>query len=213
MNIGIIDNHPVMRTGMKLFLAKHFSEVNILTAETIDCYKILYKQDPELIILGICQLPNTDNLLQIRNTKRSFPRAKLILYDETTDSINASRYLKVGADGYVYKQTDLKDLLKCIRTVIIGQKYICEQIIREPQEITQMEFRRIPNEKISLSQKQLEIATYLIQGMRTSEIATALGKKVSTISTVKSTIFAKYQVDNILKLRDLLSIKARKQMI
>ena len=206
MKIGIIDKHPMLRKGLSIFLEEYFNNVKIFQAGTIDHYNELAEKETTLIILGIGQSSQADNLFLIGKVKMLYPRAKLILYDEAHISVVTPEYLVEGVYGYINKQAELNDLVKCIRMVIAGQRYICDPLISVLIDRVRKKSNIIPRESISLSKKQYEIATYLIQGMKTSDIATTLGKKVSTISTVKSTILAKYNVDNVLKLRDIFSL-------
>ena len=205
MTIALIDKHPIALRGLYLLLKNQFKEVTILQSDSVlTFYKLFRSQNPDIIILGISQDLNDNNVGFINLIKQNHPKAAIILYDENPGSTLVFHYLKTGIFGYLSKQNNVNELTKCIKSVLNGKKYMSDEILNLilNQHITEKNDLFIDNGL--LTSREYEIAHYLSQGMKTSLIAQTLGRKMSTISTIKTNIFKKLQVRNILELRELM---------
>jgi DNA-binding NarL/FixJ family response regulator len=223
--IALIDNHPIIRTGLGLLIKNNFEKVSIIEAENMDMLANLFPvQVPDLIILGTSQNSGANSLKLVMQTKNAYPASKLIMYDEAaaagqqaasypaayanggplTSSAAILGYLRAGANGYLTKQNELSDLLDCVRDVLKGKRYICSEafdVLLDKQVTEKSSFQKVSD---LLTSREYEIARYLSNGMKTSMIAQKLDRKASTISTTKTNIFKKLEVDNILKLRQVM---------
>ncbi|WP_221393266.1 response regulator transcription factor [Dyadobacter sp. NIV53] len=213
MTIALIDKHPILRTGLVFFIKDHFTEATILESDSIVTFYESYRdQKPDLIILGISQDSNSNNLNFINLVKKKYPKAAIVLYDEKPGTSMGFHYLKAGVKGYLSKQNNLTELIDCITDVLKGKRYICNDVLEIILDGNFVEKIDSQEENISLTSREYEIAQYLSQGMKTSLIAQTLGRKMSTISTIKTNIFKKLEVDNILKLREVLLPKSSVSM-
>ena len=205
MTIALIDKHPILRTGLVFFLKDHFNEATILESDSITTFNESYKdQKPELIILGISQDSSANNLSFINLVKKKYPKSSIVLYDEKPGTSMVFHYLKAGVKGYLSKQNNLTELIDCITDVLKGKRYICNDVLEIILDGNFVEKNVTPEDNNPLTSREYEIAQYLSQGMKTSLIAQTLGRKMSTISTIKTNIFKKLDVDNILKLREVM---------
>lgn len=204
MKIGIIDNFPIVRLGLKFVLKEHYFDATIVELKSPAFFSEQNLGADDLIILGMNQAVGADNINVIAQVKKVYPAARLIGYDECMDPSMVITYMHSGLKGYLIKQMDLIKLKECIEEVSAGRTYISHEIMdliliaergASKQEIQSSHVLR-------LTAHERKIAYYLTEGMRTNEIANLLGRKASTISTIKSTIFRKLQVENVIKLRD-----------
>lgn len=201
--IALIDNHPIIRTGLGLFLKKSFDEVTVMESDSIlSLYTLDPNQVPDLVILGISQSSFNENLGLINATKKYFSSSHIIIYDETPRSSLVLHYLRAGAKGYLTKLNSANELVDCIGEVLKGKRYICNEVF--DVILDRYPFEKMKSSKVNelLTSREFEIAKYLSEGMKTSSIAQKLGRKASTISTTKNNIYKKLHVDNILKLRE-----------
>lgn len=205
MKIVIVDKFPILRLGLTLFLKEHFSEATVVELESIGPLKEGTAVDNgDLIILGTVPLSDTDYTDAICEIKLLNPRVKFIVYDEFHEAETILSCIEAGANGYLSKEANLIQLKECIREVLKGKKYIGTEAIvsllnTERATIVRTTF---PRQKVQLTAREYEIAKYLSQGKRTGWIASTLDRKASTISTIKSSIFKKLKIDNIMRLRD-----------
>ena len=205
LTITLIDSHPIIRTGLSLFLKNHLNEIIIQESESIFTFIESHSgQAPDLIILGFNKNSDSNNLGLINTAKKSYPTTKIIVYDENSQSNLILDYLRTGVNGYLTKLNNLTDLLDCIADVIKGKRYICNEglnVLLEKHPVEKVVSYKVNN---LLTSREYEIAMYLSEGMKTSMIALKLDRKASTISTTKNNIFKKLEVDNILKLREVI---------
>lgn len=228
LTIAVIDKYPIARAGLACFFKSQFNPICIIGAESMIQMKKLYvDQIPDMVILGIGQHADMQNIEMLKTVKKSYPSAKIILYDELLPEMSfpkkqfdtfsdtqstylgselIMRYFHEGANGYLSKCDGILELRNCIVNLLAGKRYLCKPML----ELLIYKFLSDPIETVikprHLTRREYEIAHYLSEGMKTLEIAKKMDRKASTISTVKKTIFKKLEVDNIIKLRQILNI-------
>ncbi|WP_254560539.1 response regulator transcription factor [Dyadobacter diqingensis] len=204
MKIAIIDKYPLLRSGLKYFLKKHYAKAIVVESRSVSSFKEESLGQEDLIIIGISQSAQDDNLELIREVKRLYPMVKFIGFDENPEPSMVVAYIKAGIRGYLTKQTDISQLQECIAQVLEGKIYMSQEIMEVIMEAeSNLIERREKRANLSrLTAHEYKIARYLSEGMKTGEIAGVLNRKPSTVSTIKSKIFFKLRVDNVIKLRD-----------
>lgn len=204
----IIDKHPVIRKGYTSILSEHFqfeSVAEFTNLKELMDTKLFRKSD--LMILNITD-SHLMNKEMIRKIKSQYCRMLLLIYDEMEHlAFSNILYLRSGANGYLSKQTELDEFLICLKRVLRGDRYVSEKQLDVLLGAT-LEYAndlQNPLKKMKpLTPRELQIAEYLSQGMRTKNVAERLGLKVSTISTMKAKIFTKLRIDSIVKLHELI---------
>ena len=217
INLAIIDKYPVVRIGIKIFLKDHFPEIDVVESDSISG---LQNTDPDikpdLIILGISQ-DDMNNIAILKSAKQSYPASKIILYVEASGTSSSESdlvvknliisYLKIGVDGYLSKLNHLSELETCINDIRKGKHYICSDALFAMLLTDHTGGEKVVNKVFQqLTSRELEVAKYLSDGMPTKTIAKKLGRAPSTISTTKANIFKKLNVDNVIKLRDIIHL-------
>jgi len=198
MTIAIIDKQPIFLFGLSLYLTAHYENARILKYDSInDCQKFSPDLMPELFIIGFGQALETANLDFIHRISKQ-KTVRTIAYDEEADYNRAWLLLNAGVNGYLSKENDISELSNGIRQVLKGERFVCSEISNKIHH----DNRPLSPFRAKLTNREYEIAKYLIEGMKTSSIAEQVGRKASTISTIKKTIFKKLQVDNVFMLRE-----------
>jgi two-component system invasion response regulator UvrY len=114
-SIAIIDKHPVVRVGLREFVAQHFENAIIIESDNLLKYNQNCTVDfPEVLIIG-----NTMELFNsvyhsIAEIKKKCRNSQIIIFDESPDHIKIVRSFKAGAKGYLTKFSDMQELYKCI---------------------------------------------------------------------------------------------------
>ena len=203
MKIVIIDEFPLMRLGLEKALSIHIEKAKILESESIVHFQELYPQEiPDIIVLGINSNSEKSNHDWIASIKERKPKVSVIIYADNLNSLEASMYLKAGVDGYLTKKDSLIELVNCVNCVVSGKKYLAYDIlIQVLTTVDQIKLvKKTPKTDRRLSVREKEVAQYLSNGMKVSDIAKKLERKISTISTIKKNIFEKLRVDSVIKL-------------
>lgn len=211
--IAVIDKHPIVRAGLEVFIKNNFNEVTLLEFDSFHHFnKICLDISPDLFIVGnTVELPNNQCKLIMGLIGKS-KQTKVIIYDDSPDFLKVSLYFKSGATGYLSKQSEMEELLKCISEVERGRNYVSNEImeILIPKWISPGK-DTVSGNHVTLTHREFEIATFLIDGASVSQISKRLQRKTSTISTIKKNLFRKLQIENLVDLKDSLEKSMNRQ--
>lgn len=197
----LIDDHVVVRSGLKFILSDLFKPCEIDEAEDGDtAVAILKERNYDLVMLDI-KMPNTNSIQLMEYFKITYPSLKVLIFSMNSESIYAKRFLRAGAQGFVNKDAPLDEVVKAINQVLSGKKYISETMME-----LLAEFGISNKEEVlfnSLSPREFEIVSLLLKGDSLSHIAQSLNLQTSTVGTHKARIFEKLKVTNLLELKEL----------
>lgn len=201
MRFLLIDDHVVVRSGLKLILSDLYKPCSIDEAEDGQSAHIKLKlHNYDLVILDI-KMPDTNTLELMGYIHISYPAIKVLVFSMNAESVYAKRFLAAGAKGFINKVAPLDEIVKAINQVLSGKKYISESLVESLAE----QGNRINKTNLfdTLSPREFEIATLLLSGEGISQIAHKLNLQVSTVGTHKARIFEKLKVSNLIELKDL----------
>jgi two-component system invasion response regulator UvrY len=213
LKIAIIEDYVIFRLGLKNILELHFDGVATFDADHSDGYmEELAKFTPDLIImgLGVANEPSR-GLSFCRDVKKRFTTVPVIVFDMVATYGNAVNLIKGGANGYLSKGDNELELLTCIESVMKGKNYVCREIQENIIEYLILD-KPSSRSHANLSARESEIASLVSEGEKTSFIAEKLGLKSSTVSTMKSKIFSKLGVHNVIELRHKMKVSMYSHM-
>ncbi|WP_207423861.1 response regulator transcription factor [Desertivirga brevis] len=200
-NILIADDHAIVRYGLSLLINENIPTATLHEASTFDQAKeILNEQRIDLLILDI-NMPGGDSIKMIENIRVKWPATRILMFSSYLEDLYAIRYIQAGAQGYVHKETNEKDILKAIEQVLCGKTFMSEHV--KEIVINNAIGGENPTGISSLSNRELDVAKLLIKGSGTVEIANILNLQMSTISTYKKRIFEKLRIKNVVELVEL----------
>lgn len=197
--ILIIENHEITRYGIRLTLTEMLGHTTITEASTLEeSLKIMQSDKFDLIMLDI-DIPGGNSSSMIDQIKLKQNSAKILIFTGCNEDLYALSYLQAGADGFISKSATKVQFRKAFTTLITTGRFISDNL-RDKfiNEHLLPGVRR--NKTIKLSIRETEIMHLLTQGKSTSQIARELQLRNSTVSTFKSRIFEKLQVDNLIDL-------------
>jgi len=190
INIMLVDDHALMRSGLKLLLQKRPSLKVVGEAsdglEALRLYDILR---PDILILDI-SLPRLDGIQVLTEIKLRYEQAKVIVLTMHEDEDYITLIMNAGASGYVPKAAVDEELYTAIDSVMDGYLYL------RPKEISTM-LKRLQNETESrnpyviLSPREREVLQFLVKGFSLSEIAQELTISIKTVDTHKTRMLNK----------------------
>ena len=187
--ILIVEDQVVVQMGLEILLEESFHSYHIEIASSFsDAISYLPSEEVALIILDI-NIPGGENSKMIEKFRAIQPLVKILVYTGLQQEIYADHYISAGANGFVSKIDEEKQLILSINK-ILSQNNVSHKL------------KTIPTKDFfsELSSRELQVMHLLTQGKFTKEIATALDLKVSTVSTYKSRIFEKFKVENVIEL-------------
>lgn len=183
----IVENQPLTRIGIRSVIARE-TDVELIsdTDNAADGFTKFRELRPDVTILGLrfpdsCSIDDLDNyFIEDRN-------AKIIVLAEHAGDAEIAKALKKGAAGYICKDVSPEELLKAIRTVAAGKKYI-------PADIAQILSENIGKEELTPTEST--ILRMIVGGMSNKEIAFALDISENTVKTHNQNIFGKIGVSD-----------------
>ncbi|MBV8090180.1 MAG: response regulator transcription factor [Alphaproteobacteria bacterium] len=167
----IVEDHPIVRAGLRRLLA---AEANVEVRETADgreALSLYREQRPALVILDL-NLPGLGGLEMIGRLRAADPEARILVLSMHDDETHVTRALQAGAMGYVTKNADPDELLAAIARVAQGENHIEREIA---EAIVFARLRSPPNPLQELSARDLEILRLLANGRSLPQIADTLG--------------------------------------
>lgn len=194
MKILLADHHPVFRRGLKCMLKgdKKF-EFKGKVEDGRFLISEIQKQEPDVLILEI-DLPNSNGVGSLRQIKSHFPDLKVLVVSCHPEEIYAISSIKAGANGYISKIRTVKEVKNALLTVIKGEKFLSENIkTRQSPDSQKAEILKFK----TLSTREIEVLNLLSRGKRNKEIAQDLSINEKTVSTYKTRLLKKLNVDNI----------------
>jgi len=187
MRVLIIDDHPIVRAGLRRLLAEDPAADVREAANGREALNIFREQQPTLVILDL-NLPGIGGLEVLARLKAVDPGARVLVLSMHDDEIHLTRALQAGAAGYVTKNAPPEELLEAIRRVAAGRTYIEREIA---EGLAFASVRVSPHPLKDLSSRDLEILRFLAEGRTLSQIADTLGIGYKTAANNCSRIKAR----------------------
>jgi len=192
----IADDHNVLINGLKLILSVR-SDFNVIAVanngmEVIDMIRI---DKPDVILLDI-NMPILNGYQTLEIIKSDYPEIKVIVLSMLNDKRNVLNMLEAGAKGYLFKDTDDKNLFKAIDCVYRDEYYVSQDLENILEEFLSHSKHPDKKNKNLLSSRELEIVNLIIHGNTNAEIADLLFLSTRTVDTHRKNIFYKLNLNN-----------------
>lgn len=198
LKILLADDHSVVRRGVALILKESFPEATIIHAESFDqVMHVLPEEKPNVLILDI-NLPGGNSAAMVEKAKKTAPDLKILMFSAFDEEQYALRYIHAGADGYLNKLSSEEKIAEAVSILLNGGKYISDKVKNKILENTI--YNTPANPLDLLSNREMEIAGMMAEGLGNLEIANKLSIQMSTVSTYKNRIFEKLGVSNVVSM-------------
>lgn len=178
MRLLIVDDHPIVRAGLRRLLAEEAGMEIREAADGREAMTVFREQAPDVVILDL-NLPGLGGLEIIKRLKSIDPRARILVLSMLDDPIYAMRALEAGASGYISKNEPPSQIVEAIARLSAGQSYVGHEIA---QELAMLSARPSQNPLKDLSRRDLEILRLLGAGSSLQQIAAVLGISYKTVA-------------------------------
>ena len=193
-NVLLIDDHAVVRKGLKAILEEEFDETVVVEADTgKDGLRILRESVPDAVVLDI-NLPDINGLEVLKRIRSRWPGLPVLVLSIYGEDQYGERMIRAGGTGYLSKSSAPEYLVAAMKKMFSGQKYISPELevrlARDPGNF--------PGDSSveSLSDREYQVFRMLVAGKTVTEIAEELYLSVKTISTHRHHILAKLNMRN-----------------
>ncbi len=194
IKILIADDHAVVREGVKHILSE-FPDITI-AGEASNGHEVLEKigkKNFDLILLDIA-MPGRDGLEILKDIKIQKPKLPVLILSMFPEEQYALRALKSGASGYLTKESIPDELIKAIRKILQGGKYVSAFFSEKLLLSFDSDIERPIHE--TLSDREYQVMRLIASGKTLKDIADELALSVKTVSTYRSRILEKMGMKN-----------------
>src|SRR6185369_54311 len=183
IRIVLVDDHNIMRTGVRLILEQHKDMEIVGEAEDGERGLALIKQlQPDIALVDV-HMPGISGVELTERVRRAKLPVRIVILTVASEATYPRRLLEAGASGYLTKGCPADELIKAIRQVVDGKRYIGSDVA-QLLALATMDGDESPFAK--LSARELEIAIMLAKGLKANAIAKRLHLSEKTVATYKS---------------------------
>lgn len=187
IRILVVEDQPLTRIGVRTVLLGEDDLNLVAEAESAsEGFRLFRELAPDVTILGL-RLPDSCSIDDLDNYFVEDPRAKIVVLAEHAGDAEITKALKKGALGYICKDVTPEELIKAIRTVATGRRFI-------PGDIAAILSENIGQEE--LTPTEANVLRMIVGGMSNKEIAFALNVSENTVKSHVSNIFDKLGVSD-----------------
>lgn len=185
----IADDHAVVRSGLRHILQDAFDRVTFSEAgDARQALDEVSKHDWDLVMLDI-SMPGRGGLDIIQELKTTRPRMPILVMSIHPEEQYAKRVLRAGAAGYITKDSAPEELVRAVRKVLAGGRYVSSSLAERLAFEIETGAREFPHE--SLSNREFQVLKLMASGKTVNQIADELSLSAQTISTYRSRILEK----------------------
>lgn len=200
IRVFVVDDHALVRAGMRMILS---GEVDIEVVGEADCGEealpLIRKLKPDVVLCDL-HLPGVSGLELTERILKGDHGTRVIVVSVLEDGPMPKRLLEIGASGYVGKGGDASELLRAVREVARGKRYLANSVA---QNLALYGIGGDASPFDSLSSRELEVAMLLTQGLRQEDIAKRLSLSAKTVNTHKTRLFEKLGIHDSIALARL----------
>ncbi len=201
IRVFIVEDHALVRTGMRMILSSEVDIEVVGDAENGELALPLIRALKPDVVLCDLHLPGVSGLEVTERVVKGDHGTRVIIVSVLEDGPLPKRLLEAGASGYVGKGGDAAELLRAVRDVARGRRYLASSIAQH-LALSGLNGGGSPFDE--LSPRELEVALLLAQGLRQEEIARRLSLSAKTVNTHKTRMFEKLEITDSIALARLL---------
>lgn len=184
--ILLVDDHAVVRAGFR-YLLESRNEYQVSEAgSSEEAYQVYGELQPDVVVLDV-SMPGMGGIEGLRRLRSRYPEARVLLLSMYDDPAFVARAMKMGARGYISKNSAADSLVRAIGEVLRGKTCFSDDIAAQMGD----DARDYDSGTLSLSTREFEIFRLLAEGRSVADIAADLSLSPKTISNHRSRLMEK----------------------
>ena len=192
IRVAIIDDHAIVRTGLRQFFSEQVDLVVVAEAangrEAID---IVRKELADVLVMDL-SMPDQSGVDALAAIKARAPDLPVLILSGYPEAHYATTLLRQGASGYLNKDCDPEEIVKAIRTVFRGRKYITANVAEMLAEGFSGGGDKPLHEQ--LSEREFQVFLRLAKGETIGHMADSMSLSVKTVSTYRTRVMEKMRL-------------------
>ena len=194
----LVEDHTLVRSGIRLLLERSRDMVVVGEAEDgREAVALAKSLLPDIAIVDV-GLPNLNGLQAARQIRKESPRTRILMLSMHGEIEYVREALRAGASGYVLKSAASAELMAGVHAVLMGQKYISENLLRSlKKKPPDVRSGASASELATLTAREREILQLVAEGNSGPEIGRALGISERTVETHRLNMMTKLDIHTI----------------
>lgn len=200
--ILLVDDHPLFRQGLATLIGQEpWCGATLEAGDTSRAMTLCETESPDLMVLDL-SLGETNTLGFLKDLHGRLPDMAVLVVSMHDETMYAQRVLKAGALGYIMKSAPPDEILKAVRQVLNGKRYLSPAMEVHMESFPGDPSGTGPRQGLeALTDRELEVLRLVGQGFGTREIARMLNLSVKTVDTHREHMKVKLNLDNARELR------------
>jgi DNA-binding NarL/FixJ family response regulator len=195
IRILIVDDHPLLREGLKVVLDRQADfQVVGSAADGDQAVQMALEMRPDVILLDL-QMPLKDGITALKEVLAQSLPLRVLILTNYTEGERVALAMQSGASGYVLKTAPPEEVITAIHMVMQGEMYLAPEI-GQAQTFVELPANGRTNSPGQLTHRELEVLYYLAQGLPNKDIARELSLSVRTVTTHVRNILEKLHLPN-----------------
>ena len=189
IRIAIVDDHAVVRAGLRQFLSEHVDFRVVAECATARAALDVVRQELADVILLDISMPVQSGIDALAAIKARAPDLPVLILSGFPEEHYAITLLRQGAAGYLNKDCDPEEIVKAVRTVAMGRRYITAGVAEHLATTLTADDERPLHER--LSERELQVFLRLAKGQTIGQMAESMSLSVKTVSTYRTRVMEK----------------------
>jgi len=193
IKIGIVDDHAIVRAGLRQYLSEQVDLRVVGEASNgIEALELARGGEVDVLVMDV-SMPDQSGVDALAAIHARMPELPVLILSGFPEAHYATALLRQGASGYLNKECDPEEIVKAIRTVARGRRYITAQVAELLADGVAGGRADRPLHE-SLSERELQVFLRLAKGEAVGHIAESMFLSVKTISTYRTRVLEKLQL-------------------
>ena len=196
LRVLIVDDHPLMRAGIRTLLEKTVRNVDILEAvDGLDALELATQTHPDIVLMDI-SMPGLNGIDAARRMAAAVPGCKVIMLSMHQDEQRVVESIRAGAAGYLMKDVAVAEVATAIERVLLGELFISPSA---PKTVTRiLASNTIETSPLSLlTTRQREVLQLIAEGQSTKDISYRLSLSAKTVETHRRLLMERLAIHDV----------------
>lgn len=191
IRVGIVDDHAIVRAGLKQFLSEHVDiRVTGEAANGREALELARAGEVDVLLMDL-SMPDSGGVDALAAIKARYPDLAILILSGFPEAHYATTLLRQGASGYLNKECDPEEIAQAIRTVARGRRYITAGVAEMLADGLSGDSRPAHE---TLSERELQVFLRLAKGETIGAMAESMFLSVKTVSTYRTRVLEKLQL-------------------
>lgn len=189
IRVAIVDDHAIVRTGLRQFFSEQVDlRVSGEASNGREALELVRQGDIDVLLMDI-SMPDQSGVDALAAIKARAPDLPVLILSGFPEEHYATTLLRQGAAGYLNKGCDPEEIVKAIRTVFRGRRYISAGVAELLADTLGGDADKLPHDQ--LSERELQVFLRLARGETVGHIAEGMSLSVKTVSTYRTRVLEK----------------------